>query len=113
MDCQDWSRVTLPGRRPTAAGGAGAGRPIQSAGAALVRRLETEELPQSTKSLGGASRHSIASARVAREWTQAQLNTQCSFPSNTIRDIESGKLCPTPAQLGALNRILKLALKYD
>jgi ribosome-binding protein aMBF1 (putative translation factor) len=86
---------------------------MQTAGAAVLRRLDTEDLPLPTKSLSGASRHAIVAARVAREWTQAQLNTQCSFPSNTMRDIESGKLCPTPTQLGVLNRVLKLALKYD
>jgi ribosome-binding protein aMBF1 (putative translation factor) len=86
---------------------------MQTAGAAVLRRLDTEELPLPTKLLSGASRHAIVTARIAREWTQAQLNTQCSFPPNTIRDIESGKLCPTPTQLGVLNRVLKLALKYD
>lgn len=116
MDCQDWTPVTLHGRRSggaQAAGGAGGRPPMQTAGAAALRRLDAEDLPLPTKSLSGASRHAIITARVAREWTQAQLNTQCSFPSNTIRDIESGKLCPTPTQLGVLNRVLKLALKYD
>ena len=116
MDCQDWSPVVLPGarRRAGAVGGAGgAGRPLQSAGAAAMRRLETDDLPQlPTKSLSAASRQAIIAARTSREWSQADLNTQCSFAPNTIRDIESGKLCPTPTQLNVLNRVLRLALKY-
>lgn len=112
MDCQDWTPVRLPGRRATAGAGAGS-RPIQTAGAAVLRRLDSEDLPLPTKSLSGASRHAIVTARVAQDLTQAQLNTQCSFPPHTIRDIESGKLCPTPTQLGVLNRVLKLVLKYE
>lgn len=115
MDCQDWTPVILSGakrRAPAAAGGAGAPRHVSPAVAA-ARKLDESDLPIPTKSISGASRHAIVTARVAKEWTQAQLNTQCSFPANTIRDIESGKLCPNPTQLQILNRVLKLSLKYE
>ena len=59
-----------------------------------------------------ADRQEIVTRRLANSWSQAQLNMQCRFPINTIRDIESGKICPTIQQLNMLNRVLKCGLKY-
>ena len=55
----------------------------------------------------------IVAKRVANGWNQTQLNQQCGFPLHTIRDIENGKLTPTPGQLNVLNRVLKAGLKYE
>jgi ribosome-binding protein aMBF1 (putative translation factor) len=117
MDGQDWETAVVGKRRGR--GGAGAGgsaaarRPAAGAGAVAARRAETEDLPLPTKSLSGESRHTIVTKRVENGWNQDQLNTRCAFPAHTIRDIESGKLCPTPTQLNVLNRVLKTALKYE
>ena len=59
-----------------------------------------------------ADRQEIVTRRLANSWSQADLNIQCRFPINTIRDIESGKICPTIQQLNMLNRVLKCGLKY-
>ena len=109
MDGQDWETVIVK-RRGTALG-AEAHKAI-SAGAAVARRVDAEEFPVAKKTLGPESRQLIIATRLAFSWNQTQLNTQCAFPTNTIRDIESAKLCPTPTQLNILNRVLKLALKY-
>ncbi len=111
MDCQDWGTVVVK-RKGAAAAGAGAKRPAASAGAAAAYRAEADELALPTKSLSGESRHMIVVKRTEQGWKQDQLNTMCSFPMHTIRDIEAGRLCPTPAQLNVLNRVLKIALKY-
>lgn len=109
MDGQDWQTVTLVknGRKTVPTSHA----PV-SAGVAAVRRLEHDDIPKPNKSLSTESRQAILQGRVANKWNQTQLNTQCSFPQNTIRDIENGKLCPTPQQLNVLSRVLKIVLKY-
>jgi len=110
MDCQDWDSVKIGvhARRTVAP------RPAKPAGTKALSALE-DETPVPTKSLGAVSRAEIVRLRTTREppMTQAVLNTACSFPANTIRDIESGRLCPTPTQLNVLNRVLRTALKYD
>jgi ribosome-binding protein aMBF1 (putative translation factor) len=58
-------------------------------------------------------RQEITNRRVAKLWTQADLNKYCSFPQNTIREIESGRLAPNPHQLTVLNRILKGGIHYS
>ena len=116
MDGQDWATVVLKktGGRGSGGGGGGGGgaRPPVSAAAAAARRLENDEPPKPKKSLSTESRQAILQGRVANKWNQVQLNTLCSFPQNTIRDIENGKLCPTPQQLSVLSRVLKVILKY-
>ena len=110
MDCQDWDTVKIGthARRPVVS------RPAKPAGTKALIALE-DETPVPTKSLSAESRATIVRLRTDREppMTQAGLNTACSFPANTIRDIESGRLCPTPTQLNVLNRVLRTALKYE
>jgi hypothetical protein len=109
MDCQDWESVKL---KPTAK--KAVSKPARSAGATALSHVEAEELPLPTKSLGPASRAEIIRLRTTHvpAWTQADLNRACSFSPHTIRDIEAGRLCPTPKQLDVLNRVLHAALKY-
>lgn len=114
MDGQDWTPVIVrnTSKKHTAAGGAGSAKPI-TPGAAVMRRLEDDDIPKPTKHLSSESRTEMIRARTAKGLTQAQVNTACAFPSNTIRAIENGKLCPTPAQKNALNRVLGIVLKYE
>lgn len=108
MDGQDWTPVVVnKGKTRSSA----SDQKHMSPGLAAQHRLENDE-PRKTKSLSPESRQAILQARVANKWNQSQLNTQCSFPQNTIRDIENGKLCPTPQQLSVLSRVLKVILKY-
>lgn len=110
MDCQDWNEVVLA-KRP--AKGTTSRAPV-SGEAIRLRRLEEDDVPvKLRKTLSAETRQEIIKARVANGWNQTQLNMECAFPSNTIRDIESGKQVPTPTQLNVLNRTLKLALKYS
>ena len=110
MDGQDWETVTLKKHGPKAHK---IGHPPVMAGFAAARRLDNDDAPpKPSKSLSSESRQAIIQGRVANKWNQAQLNTQCSFPQHTIRDIENGKLCPTPQQLNVISRVLKVVLKY-
>lgn len=108
MDGQDWTPVVVNKIKTRSSA---SGQKHVSPGLAAQHRVENDE-PRKTKSLSPESRQAILQTRVANKWNQTQLNTQCSFPQNTIRDIENGKLCPTPQQLNVLSRVLKVILKY-
>ena len=108
MDCQNWEAVTVR-RRSTAAS-----HPAAAAGTRALRAVESEEYTLPSKALSAESRAEIIRLRTSRipKLTQVELNTLCSFPPHTIRDIESGRVCPSPTQLNVLNRVLRTALKY-
>jgi len=113
MDCQDWNEYKV-GVKARGGSGTAEKRHAVAPSVKAVRALEAEDgapvLP--TKSLGAEGRILIVSKRVELKKTQAELNALCSFPAHTIRDIESGKLCPTPMQLNVLNRMLRITLMY-
>lgn len=123
MDCQDWTEVRIhrgpkaaatirPGmeRQPTAA----TPTKVQlSHQASFERKLMDSEGPVKVKKLSLDSRKLIAQKRAEMEISQTQLNNSCSFPPNLIRDIEAGKITPSPAQLSNINRILKTSIKLE
>jgi len=111
MDHQDWQTVTVRGKGRNSSSGAARAPPV-SAHTALMRKLASDE-PVKVRSLSAATRQTIIQTRVNLSMNQAQLNNACSFPQNTIRDIESGKAIPTPTQLNVLSRVLKTVIKYD
>jgi ribosome-binding protein aMBF1 (putative translation factor) len=119
---QNWDPVILKKRqvdraeakRRTQAQAGPNARVTFSSDAALQRKLaESDEIGQvKLKTLSPQSRQEIVQRRVANAWNQQQLNQQCGFPANLIRDIESGRVTPSPTQLNILNRILRAALRY-
>ena len=121
---QNWDPVILKKRevdraiartqRAQQAQGPAAARVTFSSDAALQRKLaESDEIGQvKMKTLSPPTRQEIVQRRVANGWNQQQLNQQCGFPANLIRDIESGRVTPSPTQLNILNRILRAALRY-
>ena len=78
-----------------------------------IRKLEEADGPIKLKTLSMEMRQEITNRRVSKQWTQADLNKFCSFPQNTIRDIESGRAAPNQHQLSMLNRILKGGIHYS
>jgi len=78
-----------------------------------IRKLEEADGPIKLKTLSMEMRQEITNRRVSKQWTQADLNKFCSFPQNTIRDIESGRVAPNQHQLSMLNRILKGGIHYN
>ena len=127
MDDQDWTVVTVKRNRRTVGGGS---HPHSYNGSQIgpkiitarssnglaasqaAKKLEETEVGK-VKTLTAESRQEIVQKRVALGKNQVQLNQDCRFPVNTIRDIENGKYCPNQGQLGTLNRVLKASLKYD
>lgn len=110
MDCQDWETVKVGVKsRPVTTT-----RPAHTAGTKAKRALEDDDAPRAApRSLSAASRAEIVRIRTTEpKKSQAELNTLCSFPTNTIRNIESGHLTPSPTQLNVLNRVLRTNLRF-
>jgi hypothetical protein len=109
MECQDWETVKIRSNTKKVVI-----PPLRVAGSKAMRALETDDIPKITKTLRPESRADIIRIRTTMEpkRTQAELNTACAFPPNTIRDIESGKICPSPTQLNVLNRVLRTSLRF-
>lgn len=107
MDGQDWNTVRIHGAKvakPTAKVPAKNTTPDVAA----QRGLEQQETAQKPKTLSTESRTQIMQVRAAMKKTQVELNQMCQFPANTVRDIESGRIVPTPSQLIRLNRALNV-----
>ncbi len=110
---QDWTKVTIRGKPSVTTSAKSGPIPKLNPQAAQLRKLEQAEGPIKLKQLSSESKQMIVAKRVANGWNQTQLNQQCNFPLHTIRDIENGKITPTPGQLNTLNRVLKTGLKYE
>lgn len=114
MDEQDWQPVTIRGAKKSVRGTAASTKPPLTqftAAAAAARKLEQAEEPIKMKQLSSEGRQLLTQHRAAAKLTQVQLNQQCCFPVNTVRDIEAGKIQPTSSQLQSLNRVLRTNLK--
>ena len=113
MDCQDWNSVTIRGAAPVVASAAVNGHAAHRATAdsAASRKIADADTPLKIKTFTPASRQEIVARRAAIKKSQVELNQMCSFPPNTIREIEAGRLAPTIGQLNTLNRVLKTGLK--
>lgn len=111
MDGQDWNPLTITSKVAVAAAKAARAGPPVTAEAAQARRVAAADGPVKLKTLLPESRQELIAKRVALKKNQAELNTLCNFPPNTIREIEAGRQTPSSGQLNTLNRILKAALK--
>lgn len=123
MDHQDWTPVIVTSRPVTRSGS----RPTVVKGpktiverdgnarnaSAHAAKLEAADAPVKPKMLSSESRKLLTATRVALGKTQVQLNQQCAFPPNTIRELEAGHIHPTGSQLNKLNRELRIGLKLE
>ena len=112
-DFADWTPVVLKGKAAPKPAGSAVQAVRVSNEAARLRKIESSEDAPKAKILDPASRHELILRRVANKWDQAELNRQCNFPANTIREIEAGRQTPTGAQLNVLNRVLKCSFKLS
>lgn len=121
MDDQDWEIVTVKRRgaanaansvKATGTATATGSRVRVSSTAASMRKLESADTPSKRKELSPESKQLIVAARSSNSWSQVDLNKNCGFPANTIREIEAGRICPSPGQLQILSRVLKISVKY-
>jgi ribosome-binding protein aMBF1 (putative translation factor) len=115
MDEQDWTTVTIKKRKSgnTTNNGSKTTLPQQHhAGTAAIRKVEATEFGK-PRQLSTESRNEIVQRRIAMGKNQIQLNQECRFPVNTIRDIENGRICPSVQQLNLLNRVFRSSIKFE
>jgi len=113
MDGQDWEVVQIKKRgNKNNNTNANIHKLQLTPGAAAARKIEQGDVGK-PRTLSVESRNEITQRRVALGKNQVQLNQDCRFPVNTIRDIESGRYCPNPSQLSLLNRVLRTNMKYS
>jgi ribosome-binding protein aMBF1 (putative translation factor) len=110
MDDQDWEIVQIKKRGSNT--NTNTNKTQITPAAAKARKIEQVDVGK-PRSLSVESRTEITQRRVALGKNQVQLNQDCRFPVNTIRDIESGRYCPNPSQLSLLNRVLRTSMKYS
>ena len=111
MDCQDWNPVIVRGK--SAPKSVNTEKPKVSAEAIRLAKLANDEEVKKPRMLSKESRQAMMQLRAAQKWTQRDLDMRCSFPANTVRDLEAGKLVPSSGQLSRLNQILKTGLKLE
>ena len=107
---QDWSKTVI-GNGSKVSARPSTFKPV-SASQAVGAKIADATIAGRLKKLAPESRQEIVNIRAANKWSQADLNQRCSFPVNTIREIEVGRLTPTIGQLNTLNRVLKTGLKF-
>jgi ribosome-binding protein aMBF1 (putative translation factor) len=117
MDHQDWNPTILRNGKVMAARKAAeqAAKPKMSAEAIRLAKLANDEdgVPKRAKTLSAESRQAMMRLRAEQKWSQRDLDMRCSFPANTVRDLESGKVAPSTTQLNIINRVLKTGLKLE
>ena len=112
-DDQDWTTVTLRKKKvPAAAAGYTSGN--RGAGNAHLRAVESADVPlPPPKRLSAAGKTAIIQGRLAKKWSQDQLNKECNLPPGIINAIEAGRAQPSGAQLNAISRALGVVLRFE
>lgn len=113
-DDQDWTTVTIKKRKAPATGSAGYTSGNRGAGNAHLRAVEEADVPlPPPKRLSAAGKTAIIQGRLAKKWSQDQLNRECNLPPGIINAIEAGRAQPSGAQLNAISRALGVVLKFE
>jgi ribosome-binding protein aMBF1 (putative translation factor) len=111
MDAQDWNMIQIKGQGVKPQGASILSNAKVAPEVTQQRKLAEADAPTKVKKLAAESRQEMVNKRAANKWSQQDLNQQCNFPVNTIREMEAGRLTPTIQQLNTLNRVLKTGLK--
>ena len=80
---------------------------------AYMKKLENEEIHVKPKMFSNESKQAIIQYRISNKLSQGELDARCSFPRNTIQQLESNKRGPTTKELQTLNRVLKTGLTLN
>jgi ribosome-binding protein aMBF1 (putative translation factor) len=121
MDGQDWNPVII-GKKSyasalrsstTSSTRVAPAPPKRSNEVFHLAKVEAAEAPVKMKTLSSESRQKIMAYRTLKQITQKQLDQACSFPANTMRELESGRLTPSTGQLNTLNRFVGGGLKLE
>lgn len=114
MDGQGWDPIRIGVRaRGVATASRPAGGAGRSSGATIAAKLDAADTPTRSKLLSTDAVRTIQDYRRTNSMTQEQLNRACSFPPNTIKNLEARALAPEIRQLQTLNRVLKTGLTLE
>jgi ribosome-binding protein aMBF1 (putative translation factor) len=126
MEHQDWKPVTTGTKQSidsqirsgklkkeiVAKDGAGQNKQLASSSDLDPRVIEANEIgtiPTPSKAVSDQ----IRDARVAKRWTQVELNQKCSFPPGTVRDYESGVATYKQQEIDKMSRVLGVVIKKN
>ena len=112
MDHQNWELVTLRSTKAVATEAKKHSGPNVSEAVHAARKLDAADVGK-IKMLTSKSRSEMAQARVAKGFTQKQLDQRGQFPANSCNSWEAGKVCPTGPQINILHRILGIKLERE
>jgi ribosome-binding protein aMBF1 (putative translation factor) len=112
MDHQDWTTITLRSTKAVATEAKKNLGPNVSEAVHAARKLDAADVGK-LKMLTGKSRSEMAQARVAKGFTQKQLDQRGQFPANSCNSWEAGKVCPTGPQINILHRLLGIKLERE
>lgn len=82
----------------------GGGKNVQSQNDVDMRKIERGEIRLATSDRELAQK--IQQYRVAKKWSQEELNQKCSFKPHTIRDYESMKATAKQNEIDVMKRVL-------
>ena len=111
QNTQDWEPITLRGRPMK--GKCVQARDCGAPERAHARKLEEADGPAKAKIVAADSKQELIRARLGRSLTQDKADAACALPKHTFRDIEAGKLTPTPAILRSISRELGVNLRLE
>jgi len=106
MSEQDWTPVVLHKVKPKTQ----ITERHTNPDAQKLRKLENDEIHVKPKMFSHESKQFIIKYRIDNKLSQSDLDARCSFPKNTIQQLEANKRAPTTKELQTLNRILKTGL---
>jgi DNA-binding transcriptional regulator YiaG len=106
MDGQDWTPVVVKKSKPKTEIIAKSTNPDY----VLHKKLEDDTIHVKPKMFSHESKQAIIQYRIANKLSQTDLDARCSFPKNTIQQLEANKRAPTTKELQTLNRVLKTGL---
>jgi hypothetical protein len=104
MDSQDWTPVVVKKRASKA--------PVTSSNpmSQHLRKLENDDIHVKPKMFSHESKQVIIAYRITHGLSQSQLDSMCSFPKNTIQQLEASRKAPSIKELNTLNRLMKNVL---
>ena len=109
MDGQDWTPVVVNKSKPKGQIVTKSTNPEY----VLHKKLEDDTIHVKAKMFSHESKQAIIQYRITNKLSQGDLDARCSFPKNTIQQLEANKRAPTTKELQVLNRILKTGLTLN
>ena len=106
MDNQDWTPVVVKKQKPKTQIVAKNSNPEYT----FLKKLENDEIHVKAKMFSHESKQAIIHYRLSNKLSQSEMDSRCSFPRNTIQQLEANKRAPTTKELQMLNKLLKTGL---